>query len=90
MLKNYITGDCRRYQLLTTYTTQDTRPRENVQYLDTIIEKGYSYLLHSLIFPVSSSSSLLCLLESLILSIFWKPFLQKESIFIETTTILRL
>uniref|UniRef100_A0A7C9A968 Uncharacterized protein n=1 Tax=Opuntia streptacantha TaxID=393608 RepID=A0A7C9A968_OPUST len=30
-------------------------------------------LLHSLIFPVSSSSCLLCLLGSLILSSFWKP-----------------
>lgn len=35
----------------------------------------FPYLLHSLIFPVSSSNCLLCLLESLILSSLWNPFL---------------
>lgn len=39
----------------------------------------FLYLLHSLILPVSSSSCLLCLLESLILSSLWKPFLNAKN-----------
>jgi hypothetical protein len=45
---------------------------------EQMAEFSQTYRLHSLIFPVSSSSCLDCLLESLILSIFWNPFLQKR------------
>jgi hypothetical protein len=46
---------------------------------DGRVQADRTYRLHSLIFPVSSSSCLDCLLESLILSIFWNPFLQQAS-----------
>lgn len=46
-----------------------------------------TYLLHSLIFPVSSSSWVLCLLESLILSSFWKPFLDAKGEYIKNKLI---
>lgn len=42
------------------------------------LHKCTSYLLHSFILSVSSSSWLLCLFASLILSSFWKPFLDAK------------
>ena len=53
--------------------------RRGVASTEHRVEFGQTHRLHSLILPVRSSSCLDCLLESLILSIFWNPFLQQAS-----------
>ena len=46
---------------------------------DSRLVFSLTYRLHSFIFPVRSSNCLACLFESLILSIFWNPFLRKST-----------